>query len=83
MCIARVDDFTQVGYVNNASVRVLWTGPNVMYYLESDHEVIPLIGKINIKSQQKHLRCKNYNANLKQQLSTKKFDIKQTPRSLG
>ena len=47
MCIARVDDFTQVDYVNNASVSVLWTGPNVKYYLESDHEVIPLTGKIN------------------------------------
>ena len=40
MCIARVDDFTQVDYVNNASVSVLWTGPNVMYSLES--EVDPL-----------------------------------------
>ena len=41
MCIAGVDDFTQIDYVNNASVSVLWTGLNVMYYLESD--VDPLI----------------------------------------
>ena len=38
MCIAGVDDFIQVDYVNNASVSVLWTGPNVMYYLESEVE---------------------------------------------
>ena len=36
MCTAGVDDFEQVDYVNNASVSVLWTGPNVMYYLESE-----------------------------------------------
>ena len=41
VCMAGVDDFTQVDYVNNASVSVLWTGPNVMYYLESDAD--PLI----------------------------------------
>ena len=39
-----------------------------------------LLAIANLK--QKHLRCKKCKANQKQQLSTKKFDIKLRPRSL-
>ena len=42
VCVSAVDDFTQVEYVDNASVRVLWSGPDVMYNLETD--VDPLNG---------------------------------------
>ena len=42
VCILGVDDFTQAEYVNNASVSVLWSGPNVMYNLETD--VDPVTG---------------------------------------
>ena len=44
VCIPGVNDFVQVEYVNNASVRVLWSGPDVTYYLETDVE--PLTGMI-------------------------------------
>ena len=37
-----VPDFTQVEYVNDASVSVLWSGPDVLYNLETD--VDPLTG---------------------------------------
>ena len=67
MCIAGVDDFTQVDYVNNASVSVLWTGPNVKYYLKSDHEIIHLTGKINSHNKNNlgvkitmPIRCSNF-----------------------
>ena len=40
VCMPGVNDFTQVEYVNNASVSVLWTGPNVMYYLETDVDAL-------------------------------------------
>ena len=42
VCVPGVDDFTQVTYVNDASVSVLWSGPDVMYSLETD--VDPLTG---------------------------------------
>ena len=45
MCILETDDFEQVEYVNDASVSVVWTGPNVMYNLEN--EVDPLTGNIH------------------------------------
>ena len=41
VCVLKVNDFTQVTY-NDASVSVLWNGPNVMYSLETD--VDPLTG---------------------------------------
>ena len=44
MCVPGVNDFVQVEYVNNASVSVLWSGPDVMYSLEND--VDPLTGMI-------------------------------------
>ena len=44
VCIPGMNDFVQVGYVNNASVSVLWSGPDVMYNLETD--VDPLTGMI-------------------------------------
>ena len=44
VCVPGVNDFVQVEYVNNASVSVLWSGPDVMYNLESD--VDPLTGMI-------------------------------------
>ena len=44
MCVPGVDDFTQVEYVDSASVSVLWSGPDVMYFLETD--VDPLTGMI-------------------------------------
>ena len=50
VCMPGVNDFTQVEYVNDSSVSVLWTGPNVMYYLETD--VDPLTGMIYI-----HCNC--------------------------
>ena len=44
VCITGENDFVQlqIEYVNNASVSVLWTGPNVMYFMEA--EVDSLIG---------------------------------------
>ena len=42
MCVPAVENFTQVEYVDNASVSVLWSGPDVMYFLEID--VDPLTG---------------------------------------
>ena len=42
VCVPGVNDFVQVEYVNNASVSVLWSGPDVMYHLET--EVDPLTG---------------------------------------
>ena len=42
VCVPGVNDFVQVEYVNNASVSVLWSGPGVIYYLET--EVDPLTG---------------------------------------
>ena len=44
VCVPGVNDFVQVEYVNNASVSVLWSGPGVMYSLETD--VDPLTGMI-------------------------------------
>ena len=44
VCVPGVNDFVQVEYVNNASVSVLWSGPDVTYYLETD--VDPLTGTI-------------------------------------
>ena len=44
VCVSRMDDFEQAEYVSDASVSVVWTGPNVMYNLET--EVDPLTGKI-------------------------------------
>ena len=44
MCVPGVNDFVQVEYVNNASVNVLWSGPDVTYNLETD--VDPLTGTI-------------------------------------
>ena len=44
MCVPGVNDFVQVEYVNDASVSVLWSGPDVTYYLEPD--VDPLTGTI-------------------------------------
>ena len=40
VCITRENDFMQVVYVNDASVSVLWIGPDVRYYLET--EVAPI-----------------------------------------
>jgi len=45
VCVPEVNDFEEIEFVNNASVSILWTGPNVMYNLEM--EVDPLIGKLN------------------------------------
>ena len=42
LCVPRVDDFTQVTYINDASMSVLWTGPDIVYNLETD--VDPLTG---------------------------------------
>ena len=42
MCIPRVNDFEELVYVDNATVSVLWTGPNVTYNLETI--VDPLTG---------------------------------------
>ena len=44
VCVSGVDDFMQVGYVNDSSVSVLWTGPDVRYYLET--EVAPVTGML-------------------------------------
>ena len=33
-----------VSHVNNSSVSVLWMGPNVMYYL--DTEIVPVTGML-------------------------------------
>ena len=44
VCVPGENDFTQVEYLDNASVSVLWTGSDVMYYLET--EVDLLTGKI-------------------------------------
>ena len=44
MCVPRENDFKEFLFVDNARVSVLWTGPNVMYNLET--EVDPLTGKI-------------------------------------
>ena len=44
VCIPGMNDLAQLDYVNDASVSVLWTGPNVRYYLET--EVDPLTGII-------------------------------------
>ena len=44
VCVLGIDDFTQVEYVDNASVNVLWSGPDVMYSLETD--VDPLNGMV-------------------------------------
>ena len=44
MCVPKVNDFEEIEYVDNANVSVLWTGPNVMYNLETI--VDPLTGKI-------------------------------------
>ena len=44
VCVPGVDDFMQVGYVNDSSVSVLWTGPDVRYYLET--EVAPVTGML-------------------------------------
>ena len=46
VCVPEVNDFEEIEYVNNASVSVLWTGPNVMYNLEM--EIDPLTGKVYI-----------------------------------
>ena len=42
VCVPGVDDFTQVEDVNNACVSVLWSGPGMEYYLET--EETPLTG---------------------------------------
>ena len=42
VCMPGVNDFTQVEYVNDSSVSVLWTGPDVTYYLETAMD--PLTG---------------------------------------
>ena len=39
VCMPEADNF---GYVSNSSVRVLWTGPGVEYYLET--EIVPVPG---------------------------------------
>ena len=44
VCITRENDFVQVEYVNDSSVSVLWTGPDVRYYLET--EVAPVTGML-------------------------------------
>ena len=46
MCVPRVNGFGQVEYVNSASVSVLWSGPDVTYYLETEAD--PLTGIICI-----------------------------------
>ena len=43
MCVLR-DDFKELVYLDNANLSVLWTGPDVMYNLET--AVDPLTGKI-------------------------------------
>ena len=42
LCVLGENDFTQVTYVNDASVSVLWSGPDIVYNLET--EVDPLTG---------------------------------------
>jgi len=44
VCMPGVNDFRQLRYINTSNVRVLWTGPNVEYYLET--EIDPLTGMI-------------------------------------
>jgi len=44
VCMPGVNDFRQFGYINTSNVHVLWTGPNVEYYLET--EIDPLTGMI-------------------------------------
>jgi len=44
VCMLGVNDFRQLGYNNTSNVHVLWTGPNVEYYLET--EIDPLTGRI-------------------------------------
>ena len=44
VCTLEVKDFMQVTYVNDASVSVLWSGPDIMYSLETD--VDPLTGML-------------------------------------
>ena len=47
LCIPAVDNFTQLDYVSDGTVSVLWTGPNTFtYYLET--EVDPLTGMIYV-----------------------------------
>ena len=36
VCITQENDFVQVEYVNDTSVSVLWTGPNVTYFMEAE-----------------------------------------------
>ena len=36
VCVPGVNDFVQVEYVNNASVSVVWSGPDVTYSLETE-----------------------------------------------
>ena len=40
MCVPAVDDFTQVEYVDDASVSVLWSGSGVTYYLETEVDLL-------------------------------------------
>ena len=47
VCVPAVDDFTQVEYVDDASMSVLWSGLGVTYYLET--EVDLLTGTICIR----------------------------------
>ena len=44
LCVPGVNDFMSVSYVNDSSVSVLWMGPDVMYYLET--EIVPVTGML-------------------------------------
>ena len=46
VCVPGVNSFVQVEYDNSASVSVLWSGPDVIYYLETEAD--PLTGMICI-----------------------------------
>ena len=48
VCVPGVNDFVQVEYVNNASASVLWSGPDVLYSLETETD--PLTGMICVHS---------------------------------
>jgi len=36
VCMPGVNDFRKLRYINISNVRVLWTGPSVEYYLETE-----------------------------------------------
>ena len=44
VCMPGVNDFRQLRYTNTSNAHVLWTGPNVEHYLETETD--PLTGMI-------------------------------------